>query len=544
MRRLTIAALTLLLLASAGVANASTYAAYIPLDSSIYGELDTLNDLGVVQSYLATVKPISRVEAARLTIEAERNSNELDYSPLADSIITALRLQLAEEISWLESDGEDTLPTMMHPVERIEGGYVFSSGKRRAITTSNGTQGINWREATPLLAGNDNISTAAGSNEVLRWSGWGGFGGFLTGYGEAAVSGPLSRDSHGIDRAQLLTGAMVVSLGNTAISFGKEEMAWGVGRYGSLSQGSNGSPFPALRAQNIHPSHLPGIFRYLGLMRWQSFFGQLDGDRIFSRPWIVGQNMSFKTLPSLEWGITHGVMFGGAGNDNYSWMGFLGRATGLATGNPKGANTNQRVGMFANYRMNWLRGTQLYGEILGEDFFQPFGRGFIKTPFKAPSYQVGLYVPRVTEDGQTTARFEYLLLDQEYSQHSDSLYWTYENRLMGHSLGPRAWQVHFTIGRWLDLQSKLDLDFFFSKRQPVKRLTTAPFGNEQSYGVALDFIHLPIEISYLAGSLGEMRGRVAVEYVNGINYTNQNSMRAMVELVVGLTPSWPSLRWK
>ncbi|MGH7948988.1 MAG: hypothetical protein ACREQF_07180, partial [Candidatus Binataceae bacterium] len=98
--------------------------------------------------------------------------------------------------------------------------------------------------------------------------------------------------------------------------------------------------------------------------------------------------------------------------------------------------------------------------------------------------------------------------------------------------------------RWIDLQSKVDVDFFYSKRQPIKRLTGGPFGNEESYGMSLDFMHLPIEISYLAGSLGEARGRVAVEYVNGINYTNENSMRAMVEMVVGLTPSWPSLRWK
>jgi len=542
--RLAVALLTLLLLARGGVANASTYAAYIPLDSSIYNELDTLNDLGMVQSYLPAIKPISRVEAARLTIEAERNLNEQEYSPLADRIITALRLQLAEEVSWLEGDIEDTLPTMVHPVERVEGGYVFSSGKRRGITTSNGQGGISWRESTPLLPDNDNLPTASGSNEVLRWSGWAGAGGFITGYGEAAVAGPLSRNAPGINRAQLLTGAVVVSLGNTAISFGQEEMAWGVGRYGSLSQSSNGTPFLALRAQNIHPNHLPGIFRYLGLVRWQTFFGQLDGDRIYSHPWIVGQNISFKTLPGFDWGITHGVMFGGSGNDNYSWMGFLGRATGLATGDPKGANTNQRVGMFASYRMSWLRGTQVYGEILGEDFFQPFGPGFIKTPFKAPSYQAGIYVPRVTADGLTTARLEYLLLDQEYSQHSDSLYWTYQDRLMGQSLGPRAWQVHLTLGRWIDLQSKLDVDFFYSKRQPVKRLTTAAFGDEESYGISLDFIHLPIEISYLAGSLGEMRGRVGVEYVNGINYTNENSMRAMVEVVVGLTPSWPSLRWK
>jgi len=541
--RLAVAVALLLVFAQRGSAGASTYAAYIPLDSSIYTELDVLNDLGLVQSYLRTIRPISRVEAARLTIEAERNLLELPHSPLANRIITALRLQLAEEVSWLESDSEDTLPTMVHPVERVEVGYVFSRGNRRGVTTP-GDDGISWREATPLLPDNDNLATGSGSNEAIRWSGWVGLGGFITGYGEGAVAGPLSRNVPGINRAQMLTGAMVVSIGNVAISFGQEEMAWGVGRYGSLAQSNNGLPFPALRVQNIHPTQLPGVLRYLGLVRWQTFFGQLDADRVFSRPWIDGQIISFKTLPNLEWGLTHTAMFGGAGNDDYSWMGFIGRATGLATGDTKNGNTNQRVGMFATYRFPSLRNALVYGEIVGEDFFQPFGRGFVKTPFKAPSYQAGIYVPQITADGLTTARFEYTLLDQEYSQHSDSLYWTYENRLMGHYLGPNAWQIHFTLGRWIDLQSRVDVDFFYAQRKPLERLTTPGLSNEQSIGMSLDFIHLPIELSYLAGSLGEMRGRAGIEYVNGINYGNENSIRAVVQVVVALTPSWPSLRWK
>ncbi len=45
----------------------------------------------------------------------------------------------------------------------------------------------------------------------------------------------------------------------------------------------------------------------------------------------------------------------------------------------------------------------------------------IKLPFKGPSYTAGIYVPRLTNDGRTTARFEYALTDKEYSVHSDSL---------------------------------------------------------------------------------------------------------------------------
>ena len=111
---------------------ASTYAAYIPLDSSIYDELDTLNDLGLADSYISEIQPITRVEAARITVEAESKLSEMqDQSELARSCINALRLQLPDEVQWIEQDHEDNLPTMFHPVERVEGEYVLSEGKRR-----------------------------------------------------------------------------------------------------------------------------------------------------------------------------------------------------------------------------------------------------------------------------------------------------------------------------------------------------------------------------------------------------------------------------
>src|SRR6266481_5434897 len=130
---------------------ASTYAAYIPLDSSIYDELSTLNDLGLADSYLAEIQPISRVEAARITVEAESKLSEMqNQNALARNVISELRMQLPDEVQWIENDHEDNLPTMFHPIQRVEGEYVLSEGKRRALNTtaSNGT-GIDFQEGTP-----------------------------------------------------------------------------------------------------------------------------------------------------------------------------------------------------------------------------------------------------------------------------------------------------------------------------------------------------------------------------------------------------------
>jgi Capsule assembly protein Wzi len=529
---------------------ASTYAAYVPLDSSIYDELATLNDLGLADSYLSEIQPISRVEAARITVEAESKLSEMQsqsQNQLARNVIGELRLQLPDEVQWIEQDHEDNLPTMFHPLDRVEGEYVLSEGTRRSLNTTNKTgAGIDFQEGTPLLPNNDNLSTDQGSNEILRWSGWGGVGGFITGYGEGALAGPVTDSPSQANRAQLLTGAMVVSLGNTAISFGKEEMSWGVSHYNQLSQSNNGQPFAALRIQNIHPGHLPGGLRYLGLYRYQAFLGQLNPGRTFSRPWLSGQIITFRTLPSLEWGIEHTIMFGGRGNDTYSAAGFLGDLTGLSTGTSSSANTNTRFGIFAKVYIKQLRDTQIYAEDLAEDFFQLGGNSGIKLPFKGPSYTAGIYVPRLTLDGRTTARFEYALTDKEYSVHSDSLYWSYNNSLMGSSLGPGAWQAHFEIDRWLNLQSRVGVDTFYTRRQAIALpFYTPPTRNtETGYGVALDFLRLPLEISPLANSLGEMKARAGMEYVTDINYTNNNSFRALLQLSLAFNPSWGGFIWR
>jgi Capsule assembly protein Wzi len=126
-------------------------------------------------------------------------------------------------------------------------------------------------EGTPLLPNNDGIATGAGSNEVLRWSGWAGFGGFLTGYGELEASGPLTRSLSDKSRVLPLNAEAVASIGNLSLSIGQEEMWWGIGHFAALSQSNNTSPFPAVRAQNIHPKLLPGFLRYLGQFRYIKF---------------------------------------------------------------------------------------------------------------------------------------------------------------------------------------------------------------------------------------------------------------------------------
>jgi hypothetical protein len=542
----------------AGSAAASTYVAYIPLDSPVYLELDTLNGLGWLDTYLNEIKPISRVEAARLTIEAQRNLENSDQTDLlAASLISTLRHEFAHEVEWLETDNEDNLPTMVQPVERAEAQFVYSKGEQRLWRTGEngpGEEGLNAQEGTPLLPNNDGIPTAAGSNEIFRWAGWAGVGGFLTGYGEGVVSGPFTREidiAHG-ERVRQLGSAIVASLGNFALSFGTEEMWWGAGHFSALMFSANASPFPALRLQNIHPKLLPGFLRYLGQFRYQVFFGQLDGDRYFSHPWIDGQIFSFKPLPTFEFGFTHAILFGGNHNDNYDFQGFIGRATGFATGNPNGANTHSRGGVYLKFYFPSLRGLQVYQEIVGNDNLTKEVPGVGRfLPFLAVSYQGGFYLPRVTKDGKTDFRFEYVILEPNDQVHSDSLYWSYNGMVMGNALGPNASEVNLALGRWIELHDRVELGLYYIERAPLSYYTNSyaetVYGTNltKEHGVGLDINLIRLDSPIHGdGLLASVQAQIAAEYDDSFNYQQHNNgPRLMLSFTASLSSDF-TLKWQ
>jgi hypothetical protein len=562
-----------LIVAAAGVARASTYVVYVALDDPVYEELETLNGAGLLDDYLTEIKPIARVEAARLTLEAERNLDDSEQpDPLSHSIIESLREEFSEEVEWLEDGHEDNPPTMIHPLERIEAQYVYSGGSRRLFALFPASfREFQAQEGTPLLPNNDGLPTSIGSNEILRASSWAGVGGFMTAYAETAVAGPVTSSPllyqqswpyggmyHGspavtqvsdTDRLRLMRGGLVASIGNQALAFGYQEVSWGTGHFGALSQGNNSRPFPALIFQNVHPRPLPWILRYLGPFRHQIFVGELDHGRYaenfnttpavianYPYPWISGQVIAFKPLPIFEFGLDHVIMFGGTNNSNYGWTGWIGRATGLSTGNPAGGNTNARAGAFLKLYLPSLRNTQIYQEMLAED-----NAGIL--PIKAVSFQGGVYIPRVTADGMTDARFEYALLESNYSTHGDSLYWAYYGQLMGDPMGPDASEVDLSVGRWFAAEYKADVDVFYTERAP--HFSVAYLSKERSGGFALDVLRIPGDFKVQNFSLfGSLKVRAAVEYVHDLNWMpGTSSMRTMVLISGSLWPNRYSWIW-
>ena len=173
---------------------------------------------------------------------------------------------------------------------------------------------------------------------------------------------------------------------------------------------------------------------------------------------------------------------------------------------------------------------------------RPIGR-FL--PMLSVSYQGGVYIPRVTADGLTDARFEYAILSPYNATHSDSLYWAYYSRLMGDPLGPDASEVDLSVNRWMDYQYKCGLDMFYTER--AAPFDVAGLSKERSGGIAFDVFQIPTAMDIQNFSaLESLRLRTVVEGVHDLNWQrNDNlSMRAVVLISGSLYSSWASWIWR
>jgi len=232
-------------------------------------------------------------------------------------------------------------------------------------------------------------------------------------------------------------------------------------------------------------------------------------------------------------------MFGGQNNNRYGWTGFLGRATGISPGSAASGNTNAEAGFTTKYYFPRLRNSYLYLDVLGEDNLGvevPVIGHLL--PFAAVSYQGGVFVPRVTADGLTTARLEFIDTSQRYGFHSDSLYWTYKDRLMDNPVGPNAFAISLTIGRWLNKSIKVDVDYFHTERDP--QINSRGGETEFSNGMSIEILRLPQPEPNLRHNLLGMSLYAACEWVHNLNtQPGVNTFRAAVRLSFSLTPTAP-----
>ncbi len=357
---------------------------YVPLDSWIYSAFDRLGALGYVQTAFLAIRPWTRMECARLILEAADREADGD----GDSEATSLYKDLSKEFT-LELARQDGASNVGGQIESVYGQLLPISGQPL-------TDGYHFAQTLmnnfgrPFGEGLNGYAGAA----VRAQAGWIAF--YLRGeYQHSATTPALSPDAQkaiaqadftpvasagppsNVSRFRMLDAYVALTFKNNQLSFGKQSLWWGPSYGGPMLYSDNAEPITMLRYDRVSPLKLPSFLGVLGPMRFQFFIGQLSGQQFVNvpipggsgathvvgtsgtsfnpQPYIHGEKLSVNPTPNLELSFSRTVIFGGPGfpvTTGTFWRSFFSASSTNDIQNDPG---DRRVAFDMNYRIPKIR---------------------------------------------------------------------------------------------------------------------------------------------------------------------------------------------
>jgi hypothetical protein len=525
LRRCLAICFCVLLLGGAFGVPASASSVNVPLDHWSYDDIDTLIGFGLIRTALLGTRPFSRDEMARLIAEAIPRREGLPYRQrtVANRLLKRLLREFQDEVNvWI--NGKDAAPqTFIKPLNDVSMQFVYLDGKPTRMFRESQ---IDATEGTPLLRNNEGVTYRDGENVMLTASSYAKLWEHFSFYVQPLFL--LRSADIGDADVRLHKGYLKASLGPFELELGRDSIWWGQGRRGTLIFSNHARPLEIAQLSMPHPVKLPWIFRYLGLFKTNAFFSVLEKDRDRPRAKVVGLRLDIKPLSWLELGGIGAVQFGGKGVSEHVSLSGIGKFFGF--GNLD--NVNQLFAFDLRITVPFLRNTEIYFEYGGEDSATDPG---IVVNNEGPeflwgdvAYLVGLYVPRVTDDGRTTFRFEWMQNDFANNDRSNpadqsppSIWYnhfqftsgfTYKNRVLGHAAGGDGGEFFWRLTRDITPRITLGGDFSYQWRGDVLLNDADITGRqrERHYRGGVD-------LRYFVTDQWEVRSRFALEKVDNFN---------------------------
>lgn len=434
----------------------------VPIGHWAYKDVDKLTGRGLIQTHMGTTKPFTRMDMARLTLEARERLEEIlseteekaSQSRGRLEIIGAMVGRLEKEFSAELDDltvGIDTA-TYIKPVEEVYVHYLYADND---VDMEN--------DKGQELAEDSNVRAGFSTHGVL-------FDHF------AYYLNPEYRYSEGQfgsddDRINLLEGYGKVAWFNVELEAGRDSLWWGPGRHGSLILTDNAQPFDLVKLSNPRPVVLPWVFRYLGLFKVVAFWTELEKSRAIPEAELMGYRIHFKPFPLLEIGASRTIMLGGEGGaKGVADLSLSDWAKVLSGRNISGdLNTNQIGGLDFEFQIpnvnRWvpmIQSISLWGEWYGEDEAGAFP--------SREGYVAGLKFADILLTGRTDLVVEYadnVISGRPGFWYSHSPYETgyrYEGEVMGHHMGGDARDYFLRLEHGLSADLNLGLDYNSQER--------------------------------------------------------------------------------
>lgn len=496
----------------------------IPLDSPLYLYLEKLTGMGLVSSDVKGLKPFSRAEAARLTLEAEQRLREQGEasSPVARAFVKQLKRQLAREVAL--RNPENTAKWFdATPVVSARLRYVYLDGVARNYTRTAidpghqsafgfiggdlrpfgpGQVHVSGTEGTPLLENNNGTIHPRGQSGELRVASEGYVSRYATLLLEPKFLVTQDKQHGFVEKGYLTLGG-----GGLALEVGRDENWFGPGYRGATVLTNNARNFDQIKLWSPEPLDVAWIKQYLGDIKYALLFSRFDKTGSGSserQPYLAGLKLAIKPADWWELGANFVRQFGGPG--------FQGSPDTLFGG---GLNdhSNSIAGLDLRFRIPWLRNTELYGEFSGED-----NAGGVWPIVE--SYVAGLFIPCLTGSCQDDFRFEYFFGSvMLYGDWQFPTGYSYHGMTPGHSQGGAGVQEFYgRYSHWFDVHNNLALEYFYTERGRSYRMPGQEMESKHAGRVSWT---LPLVDDLDVQAMYGIEGIRNVDLVAGTHRTNQ-----------------------
>jgi len=447
---------------------------YVPLDSWVYPALERMAAKGFVRTAFLGLKPWTRAAIAQMLnagTAMPTNANAEDLT-----MMEALRVEFT-----VERNADAGVPNASIQLESIYSRTTVIAGKPLADSYHFGQTLIN-DFGRPYQEGFNQISGFSSRAES------GPFAFYVRGeyqHAPGADAYPLDvrqaiarADGNPVqpatplapvDAFRFLDAYASTTLFGNDFSFGKQSLWWGPGTGGAMIMSDNAAPFYMARLNRVLPLNLPGILRYLGPLRYDAFFGRLEGHSFPPRPFMHGEKFSFKPTENFEFGFSRTAVFAGQGLTPLTFDTLLHTYFSTTSGTGPGLNLRNnpgaRFGGFDfSYRIpglrNWLT---LYSDSVAHDDVSP-----ISAPRRA-AINPGLYLSHFPGLDKLDLRLEGVNTDPPTSRSNNGRFIYYEgfyrdaytndHNLMGSWIGREGKGVQVWSTYWLSAMSTVQVNY-------------------------------------------------------------------------------------
>ena len=394
----------------------------------VYRDLERMAALGLVDNYIAGIRPLSERAIVRLLNEAQTN---VDRNPGArewaePTIRSYLDRFTQRKLRVFDSIGVEVAQ--------------MSSPPRVAPSDDNGSIDA---DINPLAANRGGRPLANGTTFSIETAHSASLGRFLA----IAASPRASAATRVGTRSEFTfqTANANVLFGDFAIQVGRDYVTLGQSWTGGLLLSDNSPPLDMIRIWNDRAWRVPLVSRLLGPMRGTAFVADLGAARQrHPHTRLIGYHLAALPHPQLELGVQVLDAMGGRGGQPATlWNRVLDAIPVVDAFRTKSdfQFSNKLAGVDLRWRMPRWRGFELYAEGNADDFDgRNLSRGFLADA----GYIAGMSFSCLARCGRVGARAEYHQTGIRYYTHFDYAM-AKDGLMLGDPLGPRGTGGYVTL---------------------------------------------------------------------------------------------------